>query len=61
MKEDKGQYEVALDCYGKCLKIQENVKGKGSFDTALTINQIGSVNKNMGNYPLALENYQKCL
>ena len=38
-----GNYEKALEHYGRCLQIQERVKGKGSIDCATTLNNIGAV------------------
>ena len=52
---------MALENYFKCLEIEYKVKGKGSIDTASTLNNIGLVYDSQGNYPMALENYFKCL
>jgi tetratricopeptide (TPR) repeat protein len=54
-------YPMALESYSKCLEIKERVKGKDSFDTAITLSNIGIVYKNMGNYPMALETCSKAL
>ena len=37
------------------------VKGKGSIDTAVILNNIGNVFRNQENYPKAIEYYQRCL
>ena len=37
------------------------MKGKGSIDTALTLNNIGMVYKGQGNYSEAINYYHHCL
>jgi tetratricopeptide (TPR) repeat protein len=56
-----GKQESALEHYAKCLEIKEQKKGKGSLDTASTLNNIGLVHKDLGKYELALQNCLKCL
>ena len=51
------KYSKALDYYHTSLKMKEKVKGKGSIDTAITLNNIGNVYADRGNYPKALEFY----
>jgi tetratricopeptide (TPR) repeat protein len=43
------------------LTIKERVKGKDAIDCATTLNNIGSVYKNKGDYEQALLHYQRCL
>jgi hypothetical protein len=40
---DQGDYPKAMEYYRMCLLIKEKTKGKGSIDTASTLNNIGIV------------------
>ena len=53
--------DVAKVHYNKCLEIQTKIKGPDSIDVATTLNNIGIVYKNKGDYAKALEHYNKCL
>ena len=43
------------------MKIKTEIKGKDSIDVALTLENIGIVYWNQGNYPKALEYYESSL
>jgi tetratricopeptide (TPR) repeat protein len=57
--DTKGDVSKALECYGKSLKIQEEIKNKHGI--ASSLNNIGYVYDNLGNIPVALEYYSKSL
>ncbi len=59
--DDKGEYDLALEYYFKCLKIRETKLGNEHVDTARSYNNIGLVYDNKGEYNLALEYYFKSL
>ena len=50
MYDSQGNYSEAIKYYERCLEILEKVKGKGSIDTALTLNNIGMVYYSYGQY-----------
>ncbi len=56
-----GDYDNALEWYGKTLEIRENVLGKEHPDTATTYNNIAGVHYHKGDYASALEWYGKAL
>jgi tetratricopeptide (TPR) repeat protein len=58
---ENGKYELGMDLLSKCLKIQENIKGKNSFATSVTLNNMGLVYDNQGDYSKAIIHYEKCL
>ena len=59
--DDQGNYEAALEYYGKALEIYEKVLGKEHPDTAMTYNNLANVYDDQGNYEAALEYYGKAL
>jgi hypothetical protein len=56
-----GDNKKALGRYEKKRLVEIHNKKSDNIDTASTLNNIGNVHDNMGNYKLALENYNKCL
>ena len=59
--QNKDMFIEALEYYHMSLEIKENIKGKGSIETADVIYNIGKVYNEQGNYPQALDYYQSCL
>ena len=59
--DDLGDYNKALEYYGKALEIRESKLGKDHPDTAATYNNIALVYDNKGDYDKALEYYGKAL
>ena len=57
--EDQGDYEKALEYYGKALAIRERVLGTGHPDTAVTYNNMALVYSNQGDYEKALKYYKR--
>ena len=57
----QGDYEKALEYYGKALAIRERVLGTGHPDTAVTYNNMAVVYEDQGDYEKALEYYGKAL
>jgi tetratricopeptide (TPR) repeat protein len=58
---DQGDYEKALEYYGKALAIRERVLGAEHPDTAKTYNNMAVVYENQGDYKKALEYCSKAL
>lgn len=56
---EQGEYEKALEYYGKALDIRENVLGSEHLDTASTYNNVAGVYLDQGNYEKALDYYAK--
>ncbi|MCL2053556.1 MAG: tetratricopeptide repeat protein [Oscillospiraceae bacterium] len=56
-----GEYDRALEFYGKALEIQEKILGKEHPDTATTYNNMAIVYDNQGEYDKALELYGQAL
>ncbi|CAF1474301.1 unnamed protein product [Rotaria sordida] len=61
MKDDQGQYDVAIDFYEKSLAICEKILPPNHPSLATSYNSIGLVYDNMGDYSKALEFYEKAL
>ena len=59
--KDLGDYNKALEYYGKALEIKESKLGKDHTDTAATYNNIAGVYDANGDYDKALEYYGKAL
>ncbi len=59
--DDQGEYEKALEYYGKALVIFEQVLGPAHPDTGTTYNNMASVYDDQGEYGKALEYYGKAL
>ena len=59
--EDLGEYEKAMEYYGKALAIRERVLGTEHPDTAATYNNMANVYYYQGDYSKALEYYGKDL
>ena len=59
--EDQGEYEKALEYYGKALEVAERVLGNDHPLTATTYNNMAGVYKAQGDYEKALEYYGKAL
>ena len=59
--DDMGDYDKALEYYGKALEIFESKLGKDHPYTATTYNNIALVYKNMGDYDKALMCFEKAL
>lgn len=57
--DNLGDYDKALDCYGKSLKIKESMLGKDHPETTTTYNNIATVHYAKGDYDKALEYYEK--
>ena len=57
----QGEYEKALEYYGKALAIRERVLGTDHPDTAATYNNMALVFRAQGEYEKALEYYGKAL
>ena len=57
----QGEYEKALEYYGKALAIRERVLGTEHPDTATTYNNMAGVYEDQGDYEKALEYYGKAL
>jgi len=60
MKESNN-YEKAIEVYGKCLAVYENVHGKEHTETAVLYNNIGAVMREKGDLDGALEMSHKAL
>ena len=58
---NQGNYEKALEYFGKALAIRERVLGTEHPDTAVTYNNIASVFRTQGEYKKALEYFEKAL
>jgi tetratricopeptide (TPR) repeat protein len=58
---DLGDYNKALEYYGKALEIKKSKLGKDDTDTAATYNNIGEVYYAKGDYDKALEYFKKAL
>ncbi len=58
MYYEQGNYPKAIEYYKQSVVIKERMKGKGSIDTASTLNNFGNVYKDQGDYPKALEYYK---
>ena len=59
--DDMGDYDKALEYYGKALEIVESKLGKDHPYTATTYNNIAGVHYAKGDYDKALEYYGKAL
>ena len=57
----QGEYEKAMEYYGKALAIRERVLGTEHPDTAATYNNMAGVDSDRGEYGKALEYYGKAL
>jgi Tfp pilus assembly protein PilF len=51
---NNNQFGNALEYFEKCLKIQNDIKGKDSIDVATTLNNIGFVHWKQGDLQKAL-------
>ena len=61
MYQEQGEYEKALEYYGKALEIVERTLGNDHPSTATTYNNMAGVYKAQGDYEKALEYYEKDL
>ena len=59
MYSEQGDYEKALEYYGKALAISERVLGTGHPDTAVTYNNMAWVYSEQGDYEKALKYYKR--
>ena len=57
--QEQGEYEKALEYFGKALDVRERVLGSGHPDTAATYNNMAGVYKEQGDYEKALKLYEK--
>ena len=57
----QGEYEKALEHYGKALEVRERVLGSDHPDTAATYNNMALVYKAQGEYEKALDYYERAL
>lgn len=61
LKNDEGEYQEAIECYEKSLKIKLQTSPKDDISLAPTYNNIGLAYNNMGDYSKAFEFYNKSL
>ncbi|CAF1512463.1 unnamed protein product [Adineta ricciae] len=61
LKDDQGDYKMAIEYYEKALEIREKTLPSNHPDFATSYNNIGLVYKNMGEYSKALSFYEKAL
>jgi tetratricopeptide (TPR) repeat protein len=57
--DDLGDIPMALECYNKCLKIQEEIEHKIGIST--TLNNLGQIYKKQGDISRALDCYHRSL
>lgn len=55
------KYDLALFCHEKALKIRKVVLGEHNLDTAISYNNLGTVNLELGKYEESIKMYQKAL
>jgi tetratricopeptide (TPR) repeat protein len=59
--KETGNYEKALKYYNKKRKIELSIFGRNYITTAQTLDKMGIVYWNQGNYPIAFDMFKECL